>query len=58
MANIAIQLKVGSHPTNYKVGTEYHFQVGHMNTKVSSSDLLDELKLAVEDALKKSLVRR
>ena len=40
MANVAIQIKVGSHPDNFTKGIEYYFSVAGEDTKISSDALL------------------
>ena len=51
MANLAILIKVGKHPNQYEKGVEYHFSVGSEDSKISSEDLLEVLKKAVEDKI-------
>ena len=51
MANLAIQIRTGSHPDHWRSGSEYYFSVGDENSKVSPSELLELLQEVVEDSI-------
>jgi hypothetical protein len=51
MANIAIQIKVGSHPDKYEKGVEYYFSVGSEDSKISSEEIIRFLTETIDNKL-------
>ena len=52
MANIVINVRIGSHPSDLKKGFQAYFSDGDINSKISSQDIYDLVTTAIEKELK------
>jgi len=52
MANIVINVRIGSHPLDLKKGFQAYFSDGDINSKISSQDIYDLVTTAIEKELK------
>ena len=48
MANIAIEVKVGSHPGEWKKGSKWHFSDGNNNSKIHPDTILEIVTAGIE----------
>ena len=52
MANIAIEVKVGNDPNNFKKGCRWYFSTGK-NTKISINTIMDIVSIGIENEFKR-----